>query len=73
MLLYLETGEYQYGITQGYGIRVQIHEPGSIPQPEEEGYFVPASMETSIGLKKVHSTYYQNGIQIVVTLRCSHF
>ena len=61
MLLYLETGEYQYGITQGYGIRVQIHEPESLPHPEEEGFFVPASMETSIGLKKVNGTYKYKG------------
>ncbi|XP_060084231.1 uncharacterized protein LOC132563490 [Ylistrum balloti] len=53
MILFLDTPEYIHGITDGYGARVVIHEPDTIPYPAEDGFFVPAAFETSIGLKLV--------------------
>ncbi|XP_021370766.1 FMRFamide-activated amiloride-sensitive sodium channel-like isoform X2 [Mizuhopecten yessoensis] len=56
MILFLETPEYIHGITDGNGARVVIHEPDTIPHPTQEGFFVPAAFETSIGLKLVSVT-----------------
>ncbi|XP_033738766.1 amiloride-sensitive sodium channel subunit alpha-like [Pecten maximus] len=56
MILFLDTPEYIHGITDGYGARVAIHDPGTIPHPAQEGFFVPAAFETSIGLKMVSVT-----------------
>ncbi|XP_052255006.1 amiloride-sensitive sodium channel subunit beta-like [Dreissena polymorpha] len=53
LVLYMESMEYLQGITTGYGARIQVHEPGTYPYPVHEGMHVPASMETSIGLKLV--------------------
>jgi len=54
-VLYLEATEYVKGVSTGFGARVQIHEPNSYPFPSDEGFHVPASMETSIGIKMVFS------------------
>ncbi|XP_052775053.1 amiloride-sensitive sodium channel subunit beta-2-like [Mya arenaria] len=51
LLWYLESSEYLSGVTTGYGARLLLHEPDSYPYPAQEGIFIPASMETSIGLK----------------------
>ncbi|XP_052254566.1 degenerin mec-10-like [Dreissena polymorpha] len=53
LVLYMEVMEYLEGITTGYGARIQVHEPGTYPYPVHEGMHVPASMETSIGLKLI--------------------
>ena len=55
LVLYMEVMEYLEGITTGYGARIQVHEPGTYPYPVHEGMHVPASMETSIGLKLVRA------------------
>ncbi|WAR23025.1 SCNuncharacterized [Mya arenaria] len=54
MQLYLESSEYLSGVTTGYGARLLLHEPDSYPYPAHEGIFIPASMETSIGLKMTY-------------------
>lgn len=51
LVLFLETDEYLDGITTGYGIRVHIQDQDTYPFPADEGIFVPAAMETDIGLK----------------------
>ena len=51
MVLYLESTQYLEGVTQGYGVQIHIHEPGTLPDPFESGFLVPAAMETNIGLK----------------------
>jgi len=56
--LFLESTEYLKGITAGYGVRVQIHEPMSYPFPSDEGFLLAASMETSIGIKMVRYRSY---------------
>ena len=53
MVLNLQTKDYLDGITHGYGARIQIHNYGAYPDPYQDGFSVPASMETSIGLKQV--------------------
>jgi len=40
-------------MSTGYGTRIQIHQPGTFPFPAQEGIFIPAAMETDIGLKLV--------------------
>ena len=51
--IFLQNEEYLKGITNGYGIRLTIHHPSTFPYPHDEGIFIPAAMETSIGLKLV--------------------
>ncbi|KAL4235666.1 hypothetical protein ACF0H5_004061 [Mactra antiquata] len=53
LVIYLEEMEYMKGITNGFGARIQVSEQGTHPFPAEEGSFIPASMETSIGLKLI--------------------
>ncbi|XP_060578294.1 amiloride-sensitive sodium channel subunit beta-like isoform X2 [Ruditapes philippinarum] len=53
LVLYLEMSEYLKGVTTGYGVRMQIHEQETYPFPYQEGHFVPASMETDVGLRMV--------------------
>ncbi|XP_069128567.1 amiloride-sensitive sodium channel subunit alpha-like [Argopecten irradians] len=52
LTLYLETFEYIPGVTDGYGIRVNIHAPNTVPFPEETGSFLPGGQESSIALKQ---------------------
>jgi hypothetical protein len=54
LVFYLEVTEYLKGLTTGYGARIQIHEQRTYPFPAEEGLFIPASMETDIGLRMVN-------------------
>lgn len=53
LYLYIEKSEYLKGIATGYGTRIQIHQPGTFPFPDQEGMFLPAAMQTDIGLKLV--------------------
>jgi hypothetical protein len=52
-VLYLEVADYLKGLTTGHGAKIQIQEQRTYPFPTEEGLFIPASMETNIGLKMV--------------------
>ncbi|XP_033737363.1 degenerin unc-8-like [Pecten maximus] len=52
LTLYLETFEYLPGVTDGYGIRVTLHAPNTVPFPEESGSFLPGGQESSIALKQ---------------------
>ncbi|XP_045160381.2 amiloride-sensitive sodium channel subunit beta-like [Mercenaria mercenaria] len=56
LVFYLEVTEYLKGITTGYGARMQIHEQRTYPFPAEEGLYIPASMETDIGLRMISIT-----------------
>lgn len=56
LTLFLETDEYLKGITTGYGARISIQKPNTYPFPADRGLFIPASMETDIGLKLVNIT-----------------
>ncbi|XP_056017341.1 acid-sensing ion channel 1-like [Ostrea edulis] len=51
MMLYTENDEYLPGISQGYGMRLQIHKQGTFPIPDQEGIFISSSYETHIGLR----------------------
>lgn len=53
MMLYTENDEYLPGISQGYGMRLQIHKQGTFPIPDQEGIFISSSYETHIGLRLV--------------------
>lgn len=50
----LENHEAIEDLTEGYGMRMVIHEPKSFPLPLEEGLTVSGGYETSIGLKMVN-------------------
>lgn len=52
-MLYTENDEYLPGISQGYGMRLQIHKQGTFPIPDQEGIFISSSYETHIGLRLV--------------------
>ena len=56
MVLYLQTNEFLKGLTNGYGIRMTLQRPQTYPFPYDQGIFVPAAMETSIGLKMVRNS-----------------
>ncbi|CAC5418667.1 unnamed protein product [Mytilus coruscus] len=47
----LENHEAVEDLTEGYGMRVVIHEPKSFPLPLEDGMTISGGYETSIGLK----------------------
>ena len=49
----METTQYIPGISNGYGARLTVSEPGTFPFPFDEGLDISSSMETSIGLKMV--------------------
>ena len=53
MVLFLNTKEYLAGITNGYGLRLLVHHGDTFPFPYDEGIFIPAAMETNIGLRLV--------------------
>ena len=50
----VEPHEYVYELTNEEGVRVVLHEQGSTPFPDEEGFSVASGGATSVGLKKVH-------------------
>ena len=49
----MESTEYIPGVSNGYGARLTVSEPGTYPYPSDEGLDISSSMETSIGLKMV--------------------
>lgn len=51
LIFYTQNDEFLEGISQGYGMRLQIHEPGTFPMPDEEGIFLSSSFESHIGLR----------------------
>ena len=53
LVLYMESTEYIPGVSNGYGARLTVSEPGTHPYPFDEGLDISSSMETSIGLKMV--------------------
>ena len=57
--LFLQIEEYLKGNKNGYGTRRVIHQPDTLPFPHDEGIFIPAAMETSIGLKLVYVNFLQ--------------
>ena len=50
----------QYLFDEAYGVRLVIHEPGTLPYPSVEGITLDTSFETVIGLRKV-SIIYKEG------------
>lgn len=50
----MENDEYLKGLSQGYGMRLQIHDQDTFPLPDEEGIFVSSSYETHVGLRLVN-------------------
>lgn len=52
-MLYTENDEYLPGISQGYGMRLQIYKQGTFPIPDQEGIFISSSYETHVGLRLV--------------------
>ncbi|KAK3580991.1 hypothetical protein CHS0354_007025, partial [Potamilus streckersoni] len=53
LTLNLQNWEFLEGVSQGYGARLVVHEPGTIPFPSTEGIFISSSFETNIGLRMV--------------------
>ena len=53
MIFYTQNEEFLSGISEGYGMRLQIHEQGTFPMPDQEGIFISSSFETHIGLRLV--------------------
>lgn len=53
MILQVEKFEQAENFLDGSGVRLVIHEPGTLPFPEEEGFTLSPGYETSIGMKMV--------------------
>ena len=53
MILQVETFEHVNEFVDGTGIRLVIHEPGTLSFPAEEGFTLSSGYETSIGMKMV--------------------
>jgi len=53
MTLNLENHESFQDMTEGYGLRLVLHEIGSFPLPSEEGMTISGGYETSLGIKLV--------------------
>ncbi|XP_065926509.1 degenerin unc-8 [Magallana gigas] len=56
IVLQVEKFEQVENFLDGSGVRLVIHEPGTLPFPEEEGFTLSPGYETSIGMKMVHLT-----------------
>ncbi|XP_059164362.1 acid-sensing ion channel 1C-like [Physella acuta] len=54
LTLFIETDEYLPGITHNKGVRVVIHEQGTVPFPDEEGLSVMPGTNTYIGIKQIN-------------------
>lgn len=67
LIFYTQNDEFLEGISQGYGMRLQIHEPGTFPMPDQEGIFLSSSFETHIGLRLVRASLFD------VTFNCCRF
>lgn len=55
----MQNDEYIGGLTQGVGARVAVHTSGSLPFPDDQGFFVASAFETHVGLKKVSFIYHR--------------
>ncbi|KAL3869753.1 hypothetical protein ACJMK2_042394, partial [Sinanodonta woodiana] len=53
LTLNLQNWEILEGVSEGYGARLVVHEPGTIPFTSSEGIFISSSFETNIGLRMV--------------------
>ncbi|XP_061175625.1 degenerin deg-1-like [Saccostrea echinata] len=53
LTLNIETFEYVKDYMDAFGMRLVIHEPGTFPFPEEEGFTLNPRFETTIGMKMV--------------------
>lgn len=53
MNLNIETNEYVADYMDAFGLRLVIHEPGTFPFPEEEGFTLNPRYETTIGMRLV--------------------
>lgn len=51
--LNIETNEYVADYMDAFGLRLVIHEPGTFPFPEEEGFTLNPRYETTIGMRLV--------------------
>ncbi|KAL5007618.1 hypothetical protein ScPMuIL_016424, partial [Solemya velum] len=51
--LNLENFEFIDDFRRGYGARLVIHQPGTMPMPDQEGITLSAGYETTVSLKKV--------------------
>lgn len=57
LMMFLQVDEYLTGIAQGYGLRVTVNYPKTMPFPSSDGMFVSAGMETDVGVKMVSEIY----------------
>ena len=53
LVLFLQTDEFISGLTNGYGIKMVVHDRGTKPLPQDEGIFIAAATESNIGLVQV--------------------
>ena len=53
----VEQDQYVGPLTRQAGIRVLLHEQGSMIFPVEEGFSVSPGISTSVGIKKVRETF----------------
>ncbi|XP_078319796.1 FMRFamide-activated amiloride-sensitive sodium channel-like [Crassostrea virginica] len=51
LVLNIETKEYIQNYMDATGLRLVIHEPGTLPFPEEEGFTLNPNYETTIGMR----------------------
>jgi hypothetical protein len=51
--MYMDKEEYLKQLNEGYGARILIHDRNTFPFPAEEGFYVPSSSETQIGVRMV--------------------
>jgi hypothetical protein len=49
----MDKEEYLKQLNEGYGARILIHDRNTFPFPAEEGFYVPSSSETQIGVRMV--------------------
>ncbi|XP_062568259.1 acid-sensing ion channel 3-like [Saccostrea cucullata] len=49
-IFFTENDEYVDSISQGYGLRLQVHNPGTFPNPSDKGLSIPTSFHSNIGL-----------------------
>ena len=54
LVLNIETKEYIQNYMDATGLRLVIHEPGTLPFPEEEGFTLNPNYETTIGMRMVY-------------------
>jgi len=59
----MDNNDYLPGITQGYGARITVHDPGTIPNPQVNGFFISTAYETEVALKFVSLNFCYIHIQ----------